>query len=129
MPPERVIRGQIVDPVKAQRAKELQRAMTREEAMLWSALRANRLGGLHFRRQQIVAGFILDFYCHAAGLAVEVDGGVHQLQDEYDAQRDAVLAAHGIRVMRIPNEEVRSDFATVLSRIAEACAGAITNTP
>jgi len=92
--PQRIIRGQAIDPAKEQRAKELRRAMTREEAMLWSALRTNRLGGFHFRRQQIVAGFILDFYCHAAGLAVEVDGGIHQLQVEYDAERDAVLRAN-----------------------------------
>ncbi len=116
-----LVRGQRVGPVKAQRSKELRRQMTQAESILWAALRTNRLAGYHFRRQQLIAGFIADFYCHAARLVVEVDGSVHRQQAERDAGRDAVLAAHGLRVMRVSNEEVQSNLAGVLARIVEAC--------
>ena len=52
--------------------------MTPAEKILWQELRANKLG-VHFRRQQAIAGFIVDFYCHKAGLVVEVDGDIHDL--------------------------------------------------
>ena len=65
--------------------------MTPSEAVLWRALRANRFQGLRFRRQHPFGPYILDFYCDAAKLAVEVDGGFHLLEDRQllDAERDA----------------------------------------
>jgi very-short-patch-repair endonuclease len=95
--------------------------MTPEERILWRLLRARRLNGMHFRRQQVIDGFIVDFYCHAAGLVVEIDGGIHAEQQEYDAERDRVLSARGLRILRVTNEDVRRDAATVLRRIAAAC--------
>jgi len=95
--------------------------MTQEEKILWQHLRANGLNGLHFRRQQIIDGFIADFYCHAARLVIEVDGEIHQQQTEYDAERDRVLLARGLRLLRIKNEEVRQNLNSVLMRIATAC--------
>jgi very-short-patch-repair endonuclease len=121
MPARNIIVGQKVDQVKVQRAKELRRQMTREERILWQQLRTNRLQGFHFRRQQVIAGFITDFYCHAAGLVVEMDGGIHQQQAEYDAERDRVLAARGLRILRIRNIEILENLAGVLARIAAAC--------
>lgn len=56
-----VVIGQKITARKKQRARELRRNMTPDERMLWEHLRANRLNGLHFRRQQIIAGFIVDF--------------------------------------------------------------------
>lgn len=81
------------DPVKITRAKELRRDMTPEERVLWQELRLLRQRGYAFRRQQVIAGFIVDFYCHNAALVVEVDGGIHDQQQEYDAERDAKIAA------------------------------------
>ena len=85
--------------------------------MLWQALRANRLRGLQFCRQQIIDGFIVDFYCHAAGLIVEVDGPIHEYQAGEDAERDQILTSRDLLVLRISNEEVRRDIVSVLSRI------------
>ncbi len=116
-----IVGGQTVDPMKVQRAKELWRRMTPEESMLWTALRTNKLHGFHFRRQQVIAGFIVNFYCHAAGLVVEVDGAIHRGQQEYDAERDQVLASHGLRILRIPNDDIRRNLAGALARIADAC--------
>jgi len=113
-----IVIGQKVTPIKVQRAKELRHQMTQEEKILWQYLRANRLNGLHFRRQQIIDGFIADFYCHAARLVIEVDGEIHQQQAEYDAERDRVLLARGLRLLRIKNEEVRQNLNSVLMRIS-----------
>ncbi len=117
----RIIVGQAVTAAKLQRAKELRQQMTPEEKILWQHLRTNRLNGLHFRRQQIIDGFIVDFYCHAARLVIEVDGDVHQHQTEYDAERDKVLSARGLRVLRIQNEDVSNRLEEVLEQIAKAC--------
>ncbi len=116
-----IVIGQKVTPVKVQRAKELRRQMTQEEKILWQHLRANRLNGLHFRRQQIIDGFIADFYCHAARLVIEVDGEIHQQQAEYDAERDRILFARGLRLLRIQNEAVRLNLDRVLAYISKAC--------
>ena len=118
----RIVRGQHVEEMKLQRAKELRKEMTPAEARLWAALRGNKLGGNHFRRQQVIAGFSVDFYCHTPRLVVEVDGGVHEEQQEYDAERDRVLTAHGLRILRFSNEEVHTNLAGVLLRITQACA-------
>jgi len=121
MPIKNIIPGQKINPEKLQRARELRREMTPAEKMLWQALRGNQLGGLHFRRQQIIAGFIVDFYCHAAGLVIEIEGEIHQQQQEYDAERDKVLSEMGLRVLHIPNEEVLEDLPQVLEKIRIAC--------
>jgi very-short-patch-repair endonuclease len=64
--------------------------------------------GLKFRRQHPLHGFIADFYCGSLRLVLEIDGGVHFTADqqERDHLRTEVLALHGIRVVRIPNEHV-----------------------
>lgn len=121
MPASRVVRGQKVDVAKVERARELRRRMTRSERALWQQLRANRLQGLHFRRQQVIDGFIVDFYCHAAALVVEVDGEIHRVQREYDTERDRVLAARGLQVLRFSDDEVERDMSAVLARILEVC--------
>ena len=107
-------------PEKRQAAYAMRRSMTPAERLLWTHLRANRLDGLHFRRQQVIDGFIVDFYCHAAGLVVEVDGPVHAEQTDYDAERDRVLAARGLLVLRFSNDRVRYELKTVLHEILSA---------
>ena len=118
MSDDNVVIGRRTDPDKVGRAKELRRRMTVPERVLWRHLRTKRLEGLHFRRQQVIDGFIVDFYCHGAGLVVEVDGKVHEGRAAYDRERDRVLAAHGLRVLRIRNQEIRQDLSSVLARIA-----------
>jgi len=121
MPPKNIVVGQKVISEKAARSKELRHHMTDEEASLWQRLRANRLEGWHFRRRQVIAGYIVDFYCHAAGLVIEIDGPIHTNQVEYDAERDRVLTEMGFRVMRFPNEQVDKNLEGVLLHILQAC--------
>ena len=122
MPAYKVAVGQRVEPAKVEAAKRLRREMTPAERVLWQHLRANRLHGLHFRRQQAIDGFIVDFYCHSAGLVVEVDGDAHDDQALYDEERTGILATRGLRVLRVRNEDVLQDIASVLERIVDACA-------
>jgi very-short-patch-repair endonuclease len=96
----------------------LRREITPAEKILWQELRGNKLG-VHFRRQQVIAGFIVDFYCHKAALVVEVDGDVHDLQKEEDARREKVLLEMRLRVVRFKNDEVVRDLSEVISKIKE----------
>jgi very-short-patch-repair endonuclease len=121
MPAKSIVIGQNVDASKVQRARELRHEMTPAERLVWQRVRANRLNGFHFRRQQVIDGFIVDFYCHAAGLVVELDGGIHDRQADYDAQRDRILAARGLRVLRFENRECVENLEGVLGRILAAC--------
>jgi very-short-patch-repair endonuclease len=90
--------------------------MTPAEKLLWQELRANKLG-VHFRRQQIIAGFIVDFYCHKAALVIEVDGDIHDLQQEEDARREKALREMGLTIVRFRNEDVMQDLPAVVGRI------------
>ena len=114
------IKGQAVSSDKVQRSRELRREMTPEERILWRELRGFRTHGYPFRRQQIVAGFIVDFYCHQASLVVEVDGGVHQEQTEYDAERDTLMSPYGLRILRIPNDDIHRRLPAVIHCISAA---------
>ncbi len=107
-----------VSPELRQAAQGLRREMTEAERLLWNGLRGWKLGGgVRFRRQHALGRFVLDFYCPAHRLCVEVDGEVHETQRERDAARDEALASVGIRTLRFPNEDVFADLPAVLRRI------------
>ena len=116
MPLKNIVTGQKVTQEKLQRAKELRREMTPAEKLLWEELRANKLG-VHFRRQQVIAGFIVDFYCHKSALVVEVDGDIHDLQQDEDATREKVLRELGLRIVRFKNDDVVRNLSAVVGKI------------
>ncbi len=118
MPVKNIILGQKVTKEKLERAKELRREMTPAEKLLWQEVRANKLG-VHFRRQQVNVGFIVDFYCHKAALVIEVDGDIHDLQQDEDARREKALRELGLRVVRFGNDEVVMNLSTVVGKIRE----------
>jgi very-short-patch-repair endonuclease len=120
MPARRIVQGQHVTERKYLRAKAFRHIMTPAERILWSALRANQLDGLHFRRQQVIDGFIVDFYCHTAGLIIEVDGAVHDSQPGYDAERERILSARELRILRLTNTDVIQSLPAVIERIKRA---------
>ena len=95
---------------------------TPAEARLWEALQHKRLSGFKFRRQHPISIYILDFYCHACKLAIEVDGGYHSLEDqkEYDKNRSADLKDAGILEVRFTNEDISNDLSSVLASIQVA---------
>lgn len=118
MPIKNIVTDQRVTKAKLERAKELRREMTPAEKLLWQEIRANKLG-VRFRRQQVIQGFIVDFYCHRAALVVEVDGDVHDLQQDEDARREKVLSELGLRIVRFRNDEVVRNLSAVVGRIKE----------
>ena len=109
-----IIKGQFISEGKRILAKQFRQEMTPTEKIVWEKVRANRLG-VKFRRQQIVAGFIADFYCHSAALAIEIDGATHD--EVADAERDAIFAGLGIQTLRITNQEVYENSQRVEKKI------------
>ncbi|MFV9506193.1 MAG: endonuclease domain-containing protein [Oscillochloridaceae bacterium umkhey_bin13] len=86
-----------------ERARSLRNAPTRSEAQLWQAVRRCQVAGYRFRRQQPLGPFIVDFFCPAARLVIEVDGPIHADQEEADQERQRIIEAAGYRVVRIPS--------------------------
>jgi very-short-patch-repair endonuclease len=108
-----------IPEVLLQKAKELRQKQTPAEQMLWQCLRANQLHGAKFRRQHNIGQYIVDFYCHAAKLVIELDGGIHELQKAQDSDRDTYLKANGLQVLRFPNEEITQNLPQVLQTISQ----------
>jgi len=100
-------------------ARRLRRVMTPPEVLLWQRLRAPGEGSPRFRRQHPMGSYVLDFYCPAARLAIEVDGIAHSMGDrpERDALRDAWLIGRGLRVLRIAAIDVLADAGVVADGI------------
>src|SRR5687768_9305061 len=116
MPGRGIVRGQKVQTAKKIVSRELRKGMRKQEALLWARLRRNQLKA-HFRRQQVIDGFVVDFYCDSAGLVVEVDGEIHSQQREYDEQRDLILAARELKVLRFMNDGGEVGLENVLAKI------------
>ena len=102
--------------------RELRRASTEAEKLLWQELRNKKLGGLKFRRQHPLDKFIADFYCNEKKLVIELDGDVHdkKINKEYDEARTIMFSELGVTVLRFRNEEVINDIESVLKQISEA---------
>jgi very-short-patch-repair endonuclease len=98
--------------------------MSPPEARLWTALRGCRLEGLKFRRQHPFGPYVLDFYCPAARLAVEIDGWGHNTggRPQKDERRDAWLVEQGVRTLRLPATAVK-DLDGALRMIWVAASG------
>jgi very-short-patch-repair endonuclease len=111
----------VTSKLRHDRARRLRRDQTEAEAQLWEALRGGRLEDWKWRRQAPVGPFIVDFLCLEAGLAVELDGGVHAGRGEFDARREAYLRRHGLQVLRFGNAEVAGDPGRVRWTILSAC--------
>mgnify|MGYP000893519177 FL=1 len=102
-------------------AKALRTTPTDAESLLWRHLRAHRLGGAKFRRQQPIGPYVADFVHFGARLVVEADGGQHN-GSVHDAGRDAWMRAQGFTVLRFWNPEILNNTDAVLRTILEALA-------
>ena len=89
-------------------ARHLRKAMTDAECLLWSRLGHRQLGGYKIRRQHVLRGYIVDFFCPEVDLIIEVDGEVHLEEDVAlaDAQREGILRANGYELIRFTNPDV-----------------------
>ncbi|MGM0582735.1 MAG: endonuclease domain-containing protein [Bacteroidota bacterium] len=104
--------------LKANR-KDLRNNSTSAEAFLWNYLKGKQLKGRKFRRQFSVGSYILDFYCPAEKLCIELDGANHFTSAgyEYDEERTAYLNNFGIKVIRFENKTVFDATENVLETI------------
>ena len=106
--------------LKTKFAKQLRTSSTDAERKLWSILRDHQIAGLRFRRQQPVGPYVVDFYCSAAKLIIELDGDQHVADEgmKHDAIRTNWLTSHGYRILRFPNGRVMKNPQMVLDEIA-----------
>jgi adenine-specific DNA-methyltransferase len=103
-------------------AKALRANATEAERKLWALLRGKKMARFRFRRQQPIGPYIVDFFCPAAKLVVELDGGQHgeDARVAYDAARTRWLENRGYRVLRFSNAEFLKDRNMALDGIARA---------
>ncbi|KRF01814.1 DNA methylase [Frateuria sp. Soil773] len=110
--------GRINPPLPArtrQQARNLRKEATEAERRLWLHLRAGRLGGLKFRCQHPIPPYVVDFYCEAARLVVELDGSQHN--EDADAPRTRHLESMGLKVLRYWDHEALQQTEAVLESI------------
>ncbi len=100
-------------------AREMRAGQTPAENHLWQRIRKEQVLGFKFRRQHTIDRFIVDFYCTKAHLVIEVDGSIHDEQQEEDQLRSEFLESLGLRVLRFTNGEVLQQTDAVIERIAE----------
>ena len=105
-----------------ERAGKLRQDMTLPEVVLWRELR-KRPGGFKFRRQHPAGDYVLDFFCAAAKLAIEVDGWGHDnaRSVQADATRSHFLRAQHIATLRVPAKAVLETLEGAVARIVEVC--------
>ena len=109
------------NPILKQPARQLRSNQTQAEQTLWQCLRRKQIHGVQFYRQRPIDAFIVDFYCPAAHLVVECDGGQHYTeQGKYqDQQRDLRLQQLGIQVLRFDNRQILTQLNEVCMQIAQ----------
>ena len=110
---------QYVNDAKKRQARSLRKHATPAEEILWKEIRNRKAGGFKFRRQQVIDGFVADFFCEAAKLAVEIDGGVHEetQQQEIDRHRENVFKARNIFTLRLSNESIVNNLPKTVDHI------------
>jgi very-short-patch-repair endonuclease len=108
-------------------SRELRKNATHSERILWEVVRNRKLNGFKINRQYpifydlngIEKFFIADFYCHQKKLVIEIDGGYHERQKDYDKSRTEIINLLGIEVIRFKNEEVENQLKDVINKIAQ----------
>ena len=113
----------MIDPKLLEFAKIMRTNATDAENLMWQLLRAKRFMNLKFRRQHVIAPYIVDYYCHELGLVSELDGSQHGTDDAiaYDAERTKFLEALNLKVVRYWNNEVLGNTEAVLGDFWNIC--------
>ena len=103
-------------------SRRLRRQMSPPEVLLWQLLRGSP-AGIRFRRQYAIGPYVMDFYCPAAKLVIEIDGRIHDFEHaaQRDQARDELIARFGVRIERIPAAQIMKDAEAVASAIVGLC--------
>lgn len=112
-----------LDPQLLEFAKTMRTNATDAESLMWQLLRNKRFMNLKFRRQHVIAPYIVDFYCHELGLVIELDGSQHNTEDgrAYDIERTKFLEALGLTVVRYWNHDVSGRMDEMLEDLWRRC--------
>ena len=102
-------------------AIELRNNATDVEQLLWRQLRNRQVEGAKFRRQQPIESYIVDFVCFNKKVIIELDGGQHSENRDYDMQRDICLRSNGYTVLRFWNNDVIENVEGILEVIRQHC--------
>lgn len=100
-------------------ARRLRLEQTPAEEKVWALLRNRQCFGLKFRRQHVIEGFIVDFYCPERKLAIEIDGSIHNKQRDYDQLRQQEIESKFNTVIRVKNEDLENNCVVLLKKIKE----------
>jgi len=103
--------------IKIQLAREFRKKPTEAEKIMWRVLRNRGFKNLKFRRQYLIGGYLIDFYCHELKLAIEIDGLIHLKQTVEDQERQKIIEHFNIKFFRVASEEVEMDINKVLKKL------------
>lgn len=112
------------------KARELRKNPTKAETFFWEKVRKKRFMGLRFNRQYILPysdelnktkNYIVDFLCFEKKIVIELDGGIHKSQKEYDETREGDIKNMGYRIIRFKNEDVLYNWKIVQKRLEQFC--------
>ena len=101
------------------RAKALRKAGNFSEVLFWKEVRNKSFWNIDFDRQRIIGNYIVDFYVKALGLVVEIDGEIHNFQEEYDSKRERYLKDLGLKVFRISTTKMLFDAENVMKDLEQ----------
>ena len=109
-------------PGTVKRARKQRRDMSLPEVLLWRLLKTKPMG-VKFRNHHPLGDFVVDFFCHSARTAFEIDGISHDMgdQSEFDAQRSASIKSLGYKVVRIPASDVLKDAKAIADSMIRYC--------
>jgi len=114
--------------IETEYAREQRKFATPEELKMWELLRNRKFLNFKFSRQYPIVissnhekrtFYIADFFCHALGLIIEIDGPIHEKQKIYDQARDKTLNDLGYKVLRLKNEQINEEFSQTIKKLAE----------
>ncbi len=108
-------------PQLKERAKELRKAGNLAEILFWKQVRNKQFLNLDFHRQKIIGNYIVDFYCPALQLVVEIDGCSHNDKIEYDRERDDYLESLELKIIHYNDEDVKQNLNSVMENLREYC--------
>jgi very-short-patch-repair endonuclease len=118
-----------VKEIKKRFARQLRKDETKAEKLVWETIRNRKFRGFKFRRQHVVQGFVLDFYCQEVKLGIEIDGAVHYKRKDYDRLRQDIIESKGINVIRIKNRDILNDKSSILKKMRKSIANQLPPLP
>jgi len=98
-------------------ARTLRKRQTISEKIFWELIRDRKFMDLKFRRQHVIEGFVLDFYCHEIKLGIEIDGEIHKRRKDYDRIRQAIIESEGITILRVTNKQISDNKRSIINKM------------